>query len=99
MKSEEKLLREMGISSWSLKRNFSFDGYSVIKKGNIEISKPDLKFIKSFNISFRQQFSGNYPDEILSFLASKGLNFADLNELRKLSSNDKKELLIKIEKN
>lgn len=99
MKSEEKLLREMGISSWSLNRNFSFDGYSVIKKENIEISKPDLKFIKSFNISFRQQFSGNYPDEILSFLASKGLNLADLNELKKLSSNDKKELLIKIEKN
>ena len=32
MKSEEKLLKEMGISSWTLKKNFSFDGKQITKK-------------------------------------------------------------------
>ena len=39
MKSEEKLLREMGISSWSLKKNFSFDGKNILKKEIKEFSK------------------------------------------------------------
>ena len=32
MKSEEKLLKEMGISSWTLKKNFLFDGKHITKK-------------------------------------------------------------------
>ena len=38
MKSEEKLLREMGISSWTLKKNFSFDGTYISKKDVKNIS-------------------------------------------------------------
>ena len=48
MKSEEKLLKEMGISSWTLKKNFLFDGKYVSKKDVKNISTADLKFLKSF---------------------------------------------------
>ena len=41
MKSEEKLLKEMGISSWNLKKNFSFDGKHISKK---DIKNIDKKF-------------------------------------------------------
>ena len=49
MKSEEKLLKEMGISSWTLKKNFSFDGKHITKKDIKNISSTDIKLLKYLN--------------------------------------------------
>ncbi len=99
MKSEEKLLKEMGISSWTLKKNFSFDGKYITKKDIKNISTADLKFLKSLNISFRQEFSENYPEQIIDFLSSKKIEIDNLDFLKNMSVKEKKELLINVEKN
>ena len=99
MKSEEKLLREMGISSWSLKKNFSFDGKNILKKEIKEFSKQDIKYLKPLCISFRQGFSNNYPEEILAFLSSKKIKEINLSEIKKKSAKEKIAFLKNIEKN
>ena len=99
MKSEEKLLREMGVFFWSLKNNFSFDGQFVTKKEQKNFSKQDLKFLKSLSISFRQGFSDIYPDRIMDFLSSKNIQVQTLDDLKKISPEEKRKLLINIEKN
>ena len=99
MKSEEKLLKEMGISSWTLKKNFSFDGKQIIKKDIKNISKADLKFLKSLSISLRQEFSENYPEQIIDFLSSKKIEIDNIGFLKNMSAKEKRELLINIEKN
>ena len=99
MKSEEKLLKEMGISSWALKKNFLFDGKHITKKDIENISTADLKFLKSLSISLRQEFSENYPEQIIDYLSSKKIELDNFDFLKKISFEEKKELLIKIEKN
>ena len=99
MKSEEKLLKEMGISSWTLKKNFSFDGKHITKKDIKNISTGDLKLLKSLSISLRQEFSENYPEQIIDFLSSKKIEIDNLSFLKTMSAKEKKELLINIEKN
>ena len=99
MKSEEKLLKEMGISSWTLKKNFSFDGKHITKKDIKNISTGDLKLLKSLSISLRQAFSENYPEQIIDFLSSKKIEIDNLGFLKNMSAKEKKELLINIEKN
>ena len=99
MKSEEKLLKEMGISSWALKKNFSFDGKYITKKDIKNISTADLKLLRSLNISLRQEFSENYPDQIIDYLSSKKIEIDNIDFLKNMSAKEKKELLINIEKN
>tara|TARA_B100001029_G_C14578326_1_gene192617 strand:- start:162 stop:461 length:300 start_codon:yes stop_codon:yes gene_type:complete len=99
MKSEEKLLKEMGVSFWSLKNNFSFDGQFVTKKEQKNFSKQDLKFLKSLSISFRQGFSDIYPDRIMDFLSSKNIQVQTFDDLKKISPEEKRKFLINIEKN
>ena len=99
MKSEEKLLKEMGISSWTLKKNFSFDGKQITKKDIKNISTADLKFLKSLSISLRQEFSDNYPEQIIDYLSEKKIEIDNLDVLKTMSAKEKKELLINIEKN
>ncbi len=99
MKSEEKLLKEMGISSWTLKKNFLFDGKYVFKKDVKNISIADLKFLKSLNISFRQEFDENYPEQIIDYLSSKKVEIDSFDFLKNMSVEEKKEFLINIEKN
>ena len=99
MKSEEKLLREMGISSWYLKKNFSFDGKNISKKEIKEFSKQDIKYLKSLCITFRQDFSNNYPEEILAFLSSKKSKVINLGEIKKKSVKEKIAFLRNVEKN
>ena len=99
MKSEEKLLKEMGISSWTLKKNFSFDGTYISKKDVKNISLADLKFLKSLSISFRQEFSENYPEQIIDYLSGNKIKIDNLDFLKTMSIKEKKELLINIEKN
>ena len=99
MKSEEKLLKEMGISSWTLKKNFSFDGKHITKKDIKNISSTDIKLLKSLSISLRQEFSENYPEQIIDFLSSKKIEIDNIGFLKNMSTKEKKELLINIEKN
>ena len=99
MKSEEKLLKEMGISSWTLKKNFSFDGKQITKKDIKNISTADLKFLKSLSISLRQEFSDNYPEQIIDYLSENKIEIDNLDVLKNMSAKEKKELLINIEKN
>tara|TARA_B000000557_G_scaffold105175_1_gene85179 strand:+ start:111 stop:410 length:300 start_codon:yes stop_codon:yes gene_type:complete len=99
MKSEEKLLKEMGISSWTLKKNFSFDGKQITKKDIKNISTADLKFLKSLSISLRQEFSDNYPEQIFDYLSANKVEIDNLDVLKTMSAKEKKELLINIEKN
>jgi len=99
MKSEEKLLKEMGISSWTLKKNFSFDGKQITKKDIKNISSTDIKLLKSLSISLRQEFSENYPEQIIDFLSSKKIEIDNIGFLKNMSAKEKKELLINIEKN
>ena len=99
MKSEEKLLKEMGISSWTLKKNFLFDGKYVFKKDVKNISTADLKFLKSLCISFRQEFHENYPEQIIDYLSANKIEIDNLDVLKTMSAKEKKELLINIEKN
>ena len=99
MKSEEKLLKEMGISSWTLKKNFSFDGTHISKKDVKNISPEDLKFLKSLSISFRQEFSENCPEQIIDYLFANKNEIDNLDFLKTMSIKEKKELLINIEKN
>ena len=99
MKSEEKLLKEMGISSWTLKKNFLFDGKYVSKKDVKNISTADLKFLKSLSISLRQEFSDNYPEQIIDYLSENKIEIDNLDVLKTMSAKEKKELLINIEKN
>ena len=99
MKSEEKLLKEMGISSWTLKKNFSFDGTHISKKDVKNISPADLKFLKSLSISFRQEFSENYPEQIIDYLSGNKIEIDSLNFLKTMSTKEKREFLINIEKN
>ena len=99
MKSEEKLLKEMGISSWTLKKNFSFDGKHITKKDIKNISSTDIKLLKSLSISLRQEFSENYPEQIIDFLSSKKIEIDNISFLKNMSAKEKKELLINIEKN
>ena len=99
MKSEEKLLKEMGISSWALKKNFSFDGKYITKKDIKNISPADLKFLKSLSISLRQEFSENYPEKIIDYLSANKIEISNLDFLKTMSVKEKKELLINIEKN
>ena len=99
MKSEEKLLREMGISSWTLKKNFLFDGKHITKKDIKNISPEDLKFLKSLSISLRQEFSENYPEQIIDYLSANKIEIDSLDFLKTMSTQEKKELLINIEKN
>ena len=99
MKSEEKLLKEMGISSWTLKKNFLFDGKHITKKDIKNISPEDLKFLKSLSISLRQEFSENYPEQIIDYLSANKVEIDSLDFLKSMSTQEKKELLIKIEKN
>ena len=99
MKSEEKLLGEMGISSWTLKKNFSFDGKHITKKDIKNISTADIKFLKSLSISLRQEFSENYPEQIIDYLSVKKIEIENLDFLKNMSTKEKKELLINIEKN
>ena len=99
MKSEEKLLKEMGISSWTLKKNFLFDGKYVFKKDVKNISIADLKFLKSLSISFRQEFDENYPEQIIDYLSSKKVEIDSFDFLKNMSVEEKKEFLINIEKN
>ena len=99
MKSEEKLLKEMGISSWTLKKNFSFDGKHITKKDIKNISTADLKFLKSLSISLRQEFSDNYPEQIIDYLSENKIEIDNLDVLKTMSAKEKKELLINIEKN
>jgi len=99
MKSEEKLLGEMGISSWTLKKNFSFDGKHITKKDIKNISTADIKFLKSLSISLRQEFSENYPEQIIDYLSVNKIEIENLDFLKTMSSKEKKELLINIEKN
>ena len=99
MKSEEKLLREMGISSWTLKKNFLFNGKYVSKKDVKNISIADLKFLKSLSISFRQEFHENYPEQIIDYLSSKKIEIDSFGFLKNMSVEEKKEFLINIEKN
>ena len=99
MKSEEKLLREMGISSWTLKKNFSFDGNHITKKDIKNISTADIKFLKSLSISLRQEFSENYPEQIIDYLSVNKIEIENLDFLKTMSTKEKKELLINIEKN
>jgi DNA polymerase III psi subunit len=99
MKSEEKLLKEMGISSWTLKKNFSFDGKHITKKDIKNISSTDIKLLKSLSISLRQEFSENYPEQIIDFLSSKKIEIDNIDFLKNMSAKEKKELLINIEKN
>ena len=99
MKSEEKLLKEMGISSWTLKKNFWFDGNHITKKDIKNISSADMKFLKSLCISFRQEFSENYPEQIIDYLSANKIEIENLDFLKNMSTKEKKELLINIEKN
>ena len=99
MKSEEKLLKEMGISSWTLKKNFLFDGKHITKKDIKNISLEDLKFLKSLSISLRQEFSENYPEQIIDYLSANKIEIDSLNFLKTMSTKEKKEFLINIEKN
>ena len=99
MKSEEKLLKEMGISSWTLKKNFSFDGKHITKKDIKNISPTDLKFLKSLSISFRQEFSEKYPEQIIEYLSANKIKIDNLDFLKTMTAKEKKELLINIEKN
>ena len=99
MKSEEKLLKEMGVSFWSLKNNFSFDGQFVTKKEQKNFSKEDLKFLKSLSISFGQDFTEIYPDRIIDFLSSKNIQVKTLDDLKNITTEEKRKLLINIEKN
>ena len=99
MKSEEKLLKEMGISSWTLKKNFSFDGTHITKKDFKNISAEDLKFLKSLSISLRQEFSENYPGQIIDYLSANKIEIDNIDVLKTMSAKEKKELLINIEKN
>ena len=99
MKSEEKLLKEMGISSWTLKKNFSFDGKQITKKDIKNISTADLKFLKSLSISLRQEFSDNYPEQIIDYLSANKIEIDNLDVLKTMSAKEKRELLINIEKN
>ena len=99
MKSEEKLFKEMGISSWTLKKNFSFDGKQITKKDIKNISTADLKFLKSLSISLRQEFSDNYPEQIIDYLSENKIEIDNLDVLKTMSAKEKKELLINIEKN
>ena len=99
MKSEEKLFKEMGISSWTLKKNFSFDGKHITKKDIKNISTADIKFLKSLSISLRQEFSENYPEKIIDYLSTKKIEIDNFNLLKNMSVKEKKELLANIEKN
>ena len=99
MKSEEKLLKEMGMSSWTLKKNFSFDGKHISKKDVKNISQADLKFLKSLSISLRQEFSENYPEQIIDYLSANKIEIDNLNFLKTMSAKEKREFLIIIEKN
>ena len=99
MKSEEKLLKEMGISSWTLKKNFLFNGKYVSKKDVKNISTADLKFLKALCISFRQEFHENYPELIIDYLSSKIVEIDSFDSLKNMSVEEKKEFLINIEKN
>ena len=99
MKSEEKLLKEMGISSWTLKKNFSFDGNHITKKNIKNITTADMKFLKSLSISLRQEFSENYPEQIIDYLSVNKIEIENLDFLKTMSTKEKKELLINIEKN
>ena len=99
MKSEEKLLKEMGISSWTLKKNFLFDGKHITKKDIKNISPADLKFLKSLSISLRQEFSENYPEQIIDYLSANKIEIDSLDFLKNMSAKEKKEFLINIEKN
>ena len=99
MKSEEKLLREMGISSWTLKKNFLFDGKHITKKDIKNISPADLKFLKSLSISLRQEFHENYPEQIIDYLSLKKVEIDNFDFLKNMSVEEKKEFLINIEKN
>ena len=99
MKTEEKLLKEMGISSWTLKKSFWFDGNHITKKDIKNISTADMKFLKSLCISFRQEFSENYPEQIIDYLSVNKIEIENLDFLKNMSTKEKKELLINIEKN
>ena len=99
MKSEEKLFKEMGISSWTLKKNFSFDGKHITKKDIKNISTADIKFLKSLSISLRQEFSENYPEKIIDYLSTKKIKIDNFNLLKNMSVKEKKEFLANIEKN
>ena len=99
MKSEEKLFKEMGISSWTLKKNFSFDGKHITKKDIKNISTADIKFLKSLSISLRQEFSENYPEKIIDYLSTKKIEIDNFDLLKNMSVKEKKEFLANIEKN
>ncbi len=99
MKSEEKLFKEMGISSWTLKKNFSFDGKHITKKDIKNLSTADIKFLKSLSISLRQEFSENYPEKIIDYLSTKKIEIDNFDLLKNMSVKEKKEFLANIEKN
>ena len=83
----------------AVKKNFSFDGKQISKKDAKNISPADLKFLKSLSISLRQEFSENYPEQIIDFLSSKKIEIDNIGFLKNMSAKEKKELLINIEKN
>jgi len=78
MKSEEKLLKEMGISSWTLKKNFLFDGKYVSKKDvkNKELWIELDKLTNKHNVKWNwvKGHSGHEKNEIADALANKGID-------------------------
>ena len=63
------------------------------------ISSTDIKLLKSLSISLRQEFSENYPEQIIDFLSSKKIEIDNIGFLKNMSAKEKRELLINIEKN
>jgi hypothetical protein len=55
--------------------------------------------LKSLSISFRQEFSEKYPEQIIEYLSANKIEIDNLDFLKTMTAKEKKELLINIEKN
>lgn len=99
MKSDEIILREMGIVHWELKSNFSFENGRVEKEKKLSFSKEEKIFLKSLATSFGQSFSIKNPETIINFIKNLNTDVTNLSEIMKLSPQEKKDLWTKIAKN
>ena len=54
----------------------------ITKKDIKNISSTDIKLLKSLSISLRQEFSENYPEQIIDFLSSKKIEIDNIGFLK-----------------
>tara|TARA_B100001029_G_scaffold24341_1_gene16963 strand:+ start:2678 stop:2977 length:300 start_codon:yes stop_codon:yes gene_type:complete len=99
MKSDEIILRGMGVVHWELKSNFSFENGRVEKEKKFSFSEEENIFLKSLATSFGQPFSKKNPEMIIKFIKNLNTDITNLSEIMMLSPQEKQDLWTKIAKN